>query len=111
MRNVGYVRISAQRVLKSSSDWSTTASGMNRIEGGTRYARKMARPTCRAPRKRNRSMAYAASVAAASDANVAVNAISIVLTSQSGYDVSNSSLWKCANVGLITQNGLPERDS
>ena len=34
-----------------------TAKGMNRIEGGTRYARKIARPVQREPGKRIRSMA------------------------------------------------------
>src|SRR5882724_6106338 len=36
IRNVGYVRINAQRVSNRPS-WNTTlASGMNRIDGGTR---------------------------------------------------------------------------
>jgi hypothetical protein len=34
-----------------------------------------------------------------------------VFHSQSGYEVSNSSLLMCASVGLTTQNGLPSRDS
>src|SRR6185369_13575039 len=84
IRKVGYVRISAQRVSNRPS-WNTRwASGMNRIEGGTRYARKMLRPTWRAPWKRSRSMAYAASTAAASDAKVDTTETRIVFQSQSG---------------------------
>jgi hypothetical protein len=33
------------------------ASGMKRIEGGTRYARKISRPVCFDPLKRSRSIA------------------------------------------------------
>jgi hypothetical protein len=36
IRKVGYVRISAQRVSNSPSLNTIAASGMNRIEGGTR---------------------------------------------------------------------------
>src|SRR5438067_12642599 len=45
IRNVGYVRISASRVSKRSSLYTIVASGMKRIDGGTRYARKIATPT------------------------------------------------------------------
>src|SRR6185436_4772039 len=87
------------------------ASGMNKIDGGTRYARKIAAPAGFAPWNLSRSIAYAASTEATSDRIVDVTDTSTVFHSHSGYAVSNSSLWKCANVGLMIQNGLPVRAS
>ena len=111
IRNVGYVRISASRVSNRPSLNTTFASGMKRIVGGTRYARKMPSPTCFAPRKRSRSIAYAASTDAASENTVETTETSTVFHIHAGNSVLNSSVWKWTSVGLITQNGLPSRDS
>ena len=51
------VRMSAQRVSKMPSLKTMVASGMKRIDGGTRYARKIASPVCFEPLKRRRSIA------------------------------------------------------
>src|SRR5215470_11165366 len=88
MRKVGYVRISAQRVSKSPSLKTMVASGMKRIDGGTRYARKIARPVGLEPRKRSLSMAYAAKTLAASEVNVDTTDTITVFHIQSGYGVS-----------------------
>ncbi len=54
----------------------------------------MLRPTWRAPWKRSRSMAYAASTEAASETNVDTTETRIVFHSQAGYEVSKSSFLK-----------------
>ena len=83
---------------------------MNRIDGGTRYARKIASPICLAPENRSRSIAYAAKTDAASEKKVAVTETSTVFHIHSGYAVSNSNFLTWASVGELTQNGFPSRD-
>ncbi len=71
----------------------------------------MPSPTCFAPLKRSRSIAYAARTEAASENAVATTDTSTVFHIHAGNSVLNSSVCMCASVGLITQNGLPSRDS
>src|SRR5438046_5774320 len=60
MRNVGYVRISAQGVLPSWKFRMMSASGMNRRVGGTRYVTKMDVTSAPAIGKRSRARAHPA---------------------------------------------------
>src|SRR5947207_15767731 len=60
MRNVGYVRISAQGVLPSWKVRMMAASGMDGSVGGTRYVTKMDVPSAPAIGKRSRARAYPA---------------------------------------------------
>src|ERR1700704_887258 len=87
------------------------ARGMKRIDGGTRVARKIDRRTCLDPRKRNRSIEYAASTEAASEKKVDTADTSKVFHSQAGNAVSKIRCLKGARVGATTQNGFPDRDS
>ena len=84
---------------------------MNKIDGGTRYAKKIAKPVCLAPLNRSLSMAYAASTDAKSEKNVEVTETRTVFHIHCGYSVLKSNFSTCASVGLIIKKGLPSRDS
>src|SRR5712671_4877276 len=67
IKNVGYVRISAQGVFPSWKSRMMSASGMNRSVGGTRYVTKIDVPSAPAIGNRSRANAYPASSPHASE--------------------------------------------
>src|SRR5437588_3262697 len=82
------------------------ASGMNRIAGGTMYARKIAVLTACQPGKRRRMIAYAVMYETKTLSTVEATATKSVLANHWRYDVPVSKSVMCENVGLKIQNGL-----
>jgi len=97
---------------KRPSFTTIAASGMNKIDGGTRVGEKKSRrpPASslgNAAARSHRPQAPRLRARIPVDTTETIT----VFHSHAGYSVLNSSFSKCANVGPMIQNGLPSRES